>query len=251
MASVGVVGDYNPFNNDFDCAICYEYCFGNKQDCRVCVSAICNSCYEHLNQVRRLRNKCPSCRSEYIPEEPAHEPEPEPEPEPPRWVTLSDVAIDYDFDRYDAGRNRFYTDRRWSITYIRRIINHRHRYTINHPNHRIRRIGTIFNDDTYGALDEFDLGQYRVFRMVKNSRGYISMVSECLCEITKVNEKSVRIENTSNPLIQSKTYKILTDRSCDEVYNLLGGTGGQVIKIPNQNLYLVSAYSNMCHWNGE
>ena len=250
MASVGVAGDYNPFNNEFDCAICFEYCFGNKQDCRVCVSAICNSCYEQLNQVRRLRNKCPSCRSEYIPEEPAQEPEPEPEPRL-EWVSLTNVAIDYDFDRYDAAMNRFYSERSWSLTYIRKILNHRRRYLRNHPNHRISELsGMIF--DSFGANESFQLGQYRVFRAVKNSRGYINMVSECLCEITKINQRSVKIENANSTLIENnKTYKFLTDTSCDEVYNMLGGIGGQVVKIPKQNLYIVSAYSTMYHWDGE
>jgi|TARA_R110000782_G_C14718178_1_gene403891 hypothetical protein len=59
---------FNPFNNEFECNICYEYCYGDKMDCKTCSGAICNECMKGLNKSDALRNKCVTCRSplEYI-----------------------------------------------------------------------------------------------------------------------------------------------------------------------------------------
>ena len=54
---------FNPFNNEFECNICYEYCYGDKQDCKTCSGAICNECMKGLNENDALRNKCVTCRS--------------------------------------------------------------------------------------------------------------------------------------------------------------------------------------------
>ena len=54
---------FNPFNNEFECSICYEYCYGDKQDCKTCSGAICNECKKGLNGNDALRNKCVICRS--------------------------------------------------------------------------------------------------------------------------------------------------------------------------------------------
>lgn len=54
---------FNPFNNEFECNICYEYCYGDKMDCSTCSGAICNGCMAGLNENDNLRNKCVTCRS--------------------------------------------------------------------------------------------------------------------------------------------------------------------------------------------
>ena len=53
---------FNPFNNDFECSICYDYCYDNKVDCRTCSASICKKCYDELNKNKALRNKCVVCR---------------------------------------------------------------------------------------------------------------------------------------------------------------------------------------------
>ena len=53
---------FNPFKNDFECSICYDYCYDDKVDCKTCSASICNKCYKELNKNKALRNKCVICR---------------------------------------------------------------------------------------------------------------------------------------------------------------------------------------------
>jgi len=243
MASVE---EFNPFDNDYECNICYEYCYDNKQDCRTCCASLCNECYERMNEFDSLRNKCPSCRGQFIPE-----PQPEEEEEEEEYhqeTNFHETLIrDFGQDRFDAEFNRYYFDGIFSASMIRMIsgrpLPDNLYYTFEPDN--------IFENGATDAFDEFELNNtYLLFREVQFGANTL-LVPHGLVDVIKRNAKSLKLRTSDRnqdiipEIHDNRAYKINTSGGSGSIPVLLRGTGGEIIKIPQHDLWLISQYSHI------
>ena len=247
MASVESNEQFNPFDNDYECNICYEYCYDNKQDCRVCCAALCNDCYQKMNEIASLRNKCPSCRGQFVPE-------PEPEPEPEHVIINEDetnfhqtLIRDFGQDTFDAEFNRYYFDGIFSASMIRMISGRRlpdNLYYTFEPDN-------IFENGRTDAFDEFEVNNtYLLFREVQLGANTL-LVPHGLVDVTKRNAKSLKLRTSDRnqdiipEIHDNRAYKFNTSGGSNSIPVLLRGTAGETIKIPQHDLWLISQYSHI------
>ena len=258
MASQESIVEFNPFNNDYECNICYEYCYGNKRDCRTCSAALCEDCYQRINQDSRLRNKCPTCREHLIPEPTDPPPEDVSDDEqeldeeltPQEYdiqrelnrdpISLMGVAINNGADDWVTYRDEFFMFGRLHLRYIDRINGFSYHYDDGEGIRNNQQ--NLFESDYITDHDTFELAQkYRIYEL----RGTVLHYTRHSAEVVKRNRNSVKLESSSSHIINGKTYKFMNPMGrSDKVADCLNNTGGEIIKIPNKPIYLISQYSN-------
>jgi len=109
----------------------------------------------------------------------------------------------------------------------------------------------IFDNGYTDAFDEFEVNEtYLLFREVQFGAN-VKLIPHGLVDVTKRNRNSVKLrtsERNQDVILEiqdNKTYKINTSGGNNSIPAMLRGTGGEIIKIPQHDLWLISQYSHI------